>query len=196
MSTSITKTIFIFLAITLSWPAFSQKNTEIDESKEGIVVIPEIKDTLAHSPKVAAYLSMALPGLGQVYNKKYWKVPIIYAGFGTLTYFIIDNNKNYVKFRDAYIARIDTDPTNDDVLPEYTTENLRVIKNYYWNNRDLNIILCVVLYALNIVDAVVDAHFYTYDISDDLSFNISPIVEPSMGFGRTSSTAVSFSLNF
>lgn len=161
--------------------------------------VKEVKmDTIAlkHSPKTAAIMSASLPGLGQVYNKKYWKVPIIYAGFGYLTYQIIENNKKYIEYRDAYRARIDDDPNNNNIKLSYTTDNIRIIKNLYWKNRDLMIILTATLYALNILDATVDAHFFTYDISDDLSIRVSPIVEPSLGFGRTSLTAISFSLNF
>lgn len=179
--------LLVLLSITLNAQQIQtngKKVVEIDSS------------AYKHSPKKAAIMSAALPGLGQVYNKKYWKVPIIYAGFGVLTYYIIENNRNYIDFRDAYRARVDDDLTNDNIKPEYTTDNLRVIKNLYWKNRDLMVILTATLYALNILDATVDAHFFTYDISDDLSFRISPTVEPSMGFGRTSTSALSFSLNF
>lgn len=179
--------LFIFLSISINAQQIQttgKKVVEIDSS------------AYKHSPKTAAIMSAALPGLGQVYNKKYWKVPIIYAGFGALTYYIIDNNKNYVAFRDAYRARVDDNLTNNDIKKEYTTDQLRIIKNIYWKNRDLMIILTATLYALNILDATVDAHFFTYDISDDLSLRISPIIEPSMGFGQRSNSAVSFSLNF
>jgi hypothetical protein len=183
---------FIFVLILIS-----VLNTEAQTIEtKGNKVVAIDSSAYKHSPKKAAIMSAALPGLGQVYNKKYWKVPIIYAGFGVLTYYIIDNNKGYIEFRDAYRARVDDDPTNDAIKTQYTTDNLRVIKNLYWKNRDLMIILTATLYALNILDATVDAHFFTYDISDDLSFRISPVVEPSMGFGHSSTSAISFSLNF
>jgi hypothetical protein len=192
---SIAYIVMMFLSIIISITSYAQKTQEIVET-EGVTIVKNDSSMLNHSPKKAGYLSTALPGLGQIYNKKYWKVPIIYVGFGTLTYFIIDNNKNYQKYLEAYKMRIDNDPNNDDILPEYTTENLRVIKNLYWKNRDLMILLTVGLYALNILDAVVDAHFFTYDISDDLSFHISPTFEPNMGYSNSSTAALSFSLNF
>jgi hypothetical protein len=149
-----------------------------------------------HSPKKATYMSLILPGLGQAYNHKYWKIPIIYAGFGTISYFFVQNQKGYTKYRDAYISRIDDDAANDDILPQYTTENLRVIKNLYWKDRDLTIIIAAVLYSLNVLDANVDAHFFTYDISDDLTFNIKPSLQPTYGQHSTNTAGLSFSLNF
>jgi len=188
--------LLVLIAFSFSLNSHAQEVLQENIEAEGVTVVRNDSSMAFHSPKKAGYMSAILPGLGQAYNKKYWKVPIIYAGFGTLTYFIIDNNKSYQKFLEAYTMRIDDDPTNDDILPGYTTENLRVIKNHYWKNRDLMIVLTAALYALNILDAVVDAHFFTYDISDDLSFNISPVVEPTMGFGQSSNAALSFSLNF
>jgi len=151
-----------------------------------------------HSPKKAGWLSAAIPGLGQAYNKKYWKIPIIYAAFGTITYFLVKNNGEYLKYRDAYITRIDDDPSTVDDLPEYTTENLRVYKNFYWKNRDLSIILLAGVFTLNVLDAVVDAHFYTYDISDNLSLRVTPVVAPTLNFGpsRSAYAGLSFSLSF
>jgi len=176
--------------------AFAQGTIDNKVEVQGVIVVKSDTLTKYHSPKKAGYMSTFLPGLGQVYNKKYWKVPIIYGGFAALTYFIIDNNTNYIKFRDAYIARIDEDPTNDDIMPQYTTDNLRVIKNIYWKNRDLSIILTITLYVLNIFDAIADAHLYSYDISDDLSFRIDPIVEPAYNVGQVNVNGVGFSLNF
>ena len=148
-----------------------------------------------HSPKLAGWLSTALPGLGQAYNKKYWKVPVIYVAFGTITYFLIDNNTQYQKYREAYILRTDDDETNDDIMPRYTVENLRVLKNKYWKKRDFDVILLAVVYVLNILDAVVDAHFYTYDISEDLSLHINPVVKPVIGFGSSNSSMAGLSLS-
>jgi len=189
--------IFIFIYVLLiSTNSIAQNTIDNNIEVEGVTIIEN--DTLEkfHSPKKAGYMSAILPGLGQVYNKKYWKLPIIYGGFAALTYYIIDNNANYKKFRDAYIARIDEDPTNDDILPQYTTDNLRIIKNNYWKSRDLSIILTVTLYILNIFDAIADAHLYSYDISDDLSLRIDPIVVPAYNIGQTSVNGIGVSLNF
>jgi len=189
--------ILLFISMLLiSTNSIAQNTIDNNLEVEGVTIVKN--DTLEkyHSPKKAGYMSAILPGLGQVYNKKYWKLPIIYGGFAVLTYNIINNNTNYIKFRDAYIARIDEDPTNDDILPQYTTDNLRIIKNNYWKSRDLSIILTVTLYILNIFDAIADAHLYSYDISDDLSLRIDPVVIPTYNIGQTSVNGVGISLNF
>lgn len=126
-----------------------------------------------HSPKKAAYFSTVLPGLGQVYNKKYWKVPIIYVGFAVSGYFIYDNTRGYNKFRDAYKKRLDDDPSNDN-LPEYTVEGIKIMKDAYWKNRDLSYIITALIYTLNIIDATVDAHLFTFDMDKNLSLRLDP----------------------
>lgn len=149
-----------------------------------------------HSPKKAGWMSAALPGLGQVYNKKYWKLPILYGGLAGLTYLYIQNNQGYIEYRDAYRFRISDDYNGVDGYPYYTTENLRVLKNEYWKNRDLTVIIIALVYTANILDAVVDAHFFTYDVSDDLSFNVSPTLKPTIGLYPVANPGLSFSLNF
>ncbi len=153
-------------------------------------------DTNTHSPTKAAYMSLIVPGLGQVYNKKYWKVPIIYAGFTGLTYLIVNNQKNYIEYRDAYIARIEETEGNEDILPQYTTENIRVLKNLYWKDRDRYVIFTIALYAVQILDAVVDAHFYSYDVSDNLSLRVGPSIQPTIGTYPSAATGIGISLNF
>jgi hypothetical protein len=176
-------------------------STSAQQSNDSLYTKNTVKglklDTAAtnHSPKVAGWMSAAIPGLGQVYNKKYWKAPVIYVAFGTITYFLVSNNTEYQKYREAYILRTDDDNTNDDILPKYTVENLRVLKNLYWKKRDFDVILLAVVYVLNILDAVVDAHFYTYDISEDLSLHINPVVSPVIGFGSSTSTMAGLSLS-
>jgi hypothetical protein len=139
-------------------------------------------------PKKAAVMSACLPGLGQVYNRKWWKVPVIYAGFGGLTYGFIWN-QNYVKdYRDALRSRYDDDPTTVDGFTRYSDDDLVTLKNYYQRYRDLYIIGAAALYTLQIVDATVDAHLATFDVSDDLSMKFSPSVFPTSqgiasGFG-------------
>jgi hypothetical protein len=163
------------------------------------VVEDPVLDTMStvHSPKKAGWMSAALPGLGQIYNKKYWKTPVIYVAFGTITYFLVNHNSTYQDYREAYIRRTDDDPTNDDIYPQYTVENLRVLKDIYWKRRDFDIILIALLYTLNVLDAVVDAHFFTYDISEDLSLHIDPVLKPNFGFTSMGSTAgLSLSISF
>lgn len=127
-----------------------------------------------HSPKTSALMSTIIPGLGQVYNKKYWKVPVIYAGLGGLAYSINENQKKYRKYIDAYKFRIDGDSLTIDNYPKYSDDNLNTLQQYYKRFRNLSVIGFTLLYVMNIVDASVDAHMFTFDVGDDLSFHIQP----------------------
>jgi len=142
------------------------------------------KDTIIpHSPKKAAVYSAALPGLGQAYNNKYWKIPIIYAGFGTLVYFIDDNNTKYNKFKAAYsyvISGEEGNPPNEYVERyESNSEHLRKLKDFYRRNLEVSYLLTGALYILNILDATVDAHFFNFNIDKDLSLKVSPYIRPA-----------------
>lgn len=132
-----------------------------------------------HSPTKAALFSAALPGLGQAYNKKYWKIPIVYAGFGVFTYFIIKNRKEYVKYREAfnYVSRGDSTYIDNEYVFKYNEDQLRDGKNYYRRNLEFTYILTGLWYIINILDATVDAHFFDFDVSDDLSLRIDPIID-------------------
>lgn len=149
--------------------------------------------SLMHSPKKASMYSAILPGLGQAYNKKYWKIPVIYAGFATLGYFIVTNNNKYQDYKDAYIARIDDDPTTvDDYTDVYSDQDLVTLKDFYRRNRDLAIIGAGVLYVLNILDASVDAHMFYFDVNDNLTMRVTPGVQ----YVQTLQPGLSLSLHF
>lgn len=152
----------------------------------------QIDTVQAHSPRKATIYSAILPGLGQAYNKKYWKIPLIYAGFGTIGYFIGWNNGFYSTYKQAYSDLADKDPdTNSHLKIEaskyYDLENSTDYNNfktglskqseYYRRNRDLLIISMVGFYGLNIIDASVDAHLFDFDISEDLTLNWQPAVK-------------------
>ncbi len=132
-----------------------------------------------HSAKKASLYSAVLPGLGQAYNKKYWKIPIIYAGFGTLIYFIGVNGGEYRNFKDAYniVAAGDSANYDNEYVEKYDAnlDQLREGRNYYRRNLELNYILTGLLYILNIVDASVDANLYDFDVSDDISLRLEPV---------------------
>lgn len=167
------------LFFTTGFSAYSQENASDS--------IPAKQTTVEHSPRKATIYSAVLPGLGQIYNRKYWKLPIVYGGFATLGYFINFNNERYTLYRQAYSDIIDNDPYTNSHLdlkvnpsffkPEniaQLTENLRRAKDGWRRNRDLVVIGTVVFYAVNIIDASVDAHFFNFDISDDLTINWAP----------------------
>lgn len=127
----------------------------------------------AHSPKKALLFSAICPGLGQAYNKKYWKIPIIYAGFAGIAYAISFNQHKYSIYKQAYYNRSNGIPDN---YPLYTQDNLLTLDNYYHKYRDLSIICAGLLYVLNLVDANVDAQFFTFDVSDNLTLRVQPYI--------------------
>jgi len=118
-------------------------------------------------------MSAILPGLGQAYNKKYWKVPVIYAGLGGFAYLFAVNNDQYWYYKTNLIAENDRDPSTVN-NSRYTSEQLQSQKQYYQRIRDFGIIGMGVVYLLNIIDANVDAHLKTFDVSDDLGIQLSP----------------------
>ena len=130
-----------------------------------------------HSANKAALFSAVIPGLGQAYNKKYWKMPIVYAALGTTLYFGISNNRNLKKYKTAYTNRLDNDATTIDEFESLSESNLVANIDFYQRNRDLAYILAGLFYVLNIVDAGVDAHLFHFPKNDNLSFNLQPNLE-------------------
>lgn len=118
-------------------------------------------------PSKAAFYSAILPGLGQAYNKKYWKIPIVYGAIGTSLYFYLDNNKKYHSYRNAYKQRLLGIPDKYNYLD---TSRLIAAQRFYQRNRDLSLLVSIGFYVLNIVDANVDAHLIQFNVSDKLSF--------------------------
>lgn len=160
------------------------------------------------SPVKATMLAAAFPGMGQVYNRVYWKIPVVYAGFGALGYSVVHNSKNYTQFLNAYRDLTDGIPeTNSytEILSAYNPEEfdpslesplydssvnswmkdqLMNGIDYYQRYRDLSYIGIALWYIITIIDANVDAHLFDYDISEDLSVTFEPVPIPSM-YGTT-----------
>lgn len=158
-------------------------------------------DTLTASPRLpspgrAAMLSATLPGLGQAYNRAYWKIPIIYAGFGAVAYAVNFNNDNYQEMRRAYLAKVDGNPNTPDEYPFYTDASLKRAMEYYRRNLELSYILGAALYLLNILDANVQAHLMDFDVSEDLSMSITPSTGPRSAFAGPVSHLPSLTLTF
>jgi hypothetical protein len=129
--------------------------------------------TLDHSPLKAAMLSAVLPGMGQVYNKKYWKLPLVYGGLGGFGYGAIWNSQEYKYYFDLYKFM------TDNGYEEWEGRTLREVEWYkdtHLRYKNLMIILTVGFYVIQIVDASVDAHLFDYDISEDLSLNVDPVI--------------------
>lgn len=134
------------------------------------------------SPKKAAIMSAILPGAGQVYNGKYWKVPIIYGGFGVAAYLANRYTNQYNLYRDAY--REASDPNGTSPFPNVTPAAIKDTRNTYRQWMELSYISIGIIYIFQIVDANVDAHLYDFDVSDDLSLNLQPNMQPA-GFNIT-----------
>lgn len=142
-----------------------------------------------HSPATATILSTVLPGAGQVYNKKAWKVPIIYGGLSTMIFIVDWNNRGYVKMKRAIRQYPD-----DEFNGLRTEEELKLYRDIYRKNRDLAFLGLVGVYALNIIDANVDAHFYDWNVSDDLSLRVEPTIINN-NFASTNYTMPAFGLS-
>ena len=160
-------------------------------------VVPDSILEKQHSPLKAALMSICLPGLGQVYNKKYWKVPIIYAGLGVMTYYIVTWAQQYSTYKNAYIAAVNHDSTSqyEDLINKYSEEDLLNARENYRRNLEVTCIITGVWYILNIVDAAVDAHLFSYNISKDLSLKVDPVILGRV-MSRNFTTGIRFSLRF
>ncbi|MCB0804242.1 MAG: hypothetical protein KDC05_00500 [Bacteroidales bacterium] len=192
-----TTLLVVFSSIVSS---FGQSEPIIDSLPETTVVQSDTSLARQHSARKATLYSMALPGLGQVYNKKYWKVPLIYAGFGVFYYFIRFNNKEYQKYRVAYIHSLNnedgSEPPINEYEAKYETDFLLSARNYYRRNRDLNYILSGLWYIINILDATVDAHLYTWEVDDDLSLKLEPDFIPVQSYGFKPAGGFKLTLQF
>jgi hypothetical protein len=168
------KIIFIglFLFITGNATVFAQTKTD---------AVLVVKDTLKSNdidpltPAKAAFYSAVLPGLGQAYNKKYWKIPLVYGAIGTSLYFYIDSNKKYHQYRDAYKRRLEG--YTDDNYTYLDKTRLIAGQKFYQRNRDLSALFVVAFYALNIIDANVDAALIQFNVGENLS--LKPIIYPN-----------------
>jgi len=129
----------------------------------------------SHSPKKAMLLSLCLPGAGQIYNRKFWKLPLVYGGVGTSAWFFFDNNSQYKKHRTEYLFRLNNNgAANDADLTLYSEGQLRTLTDQYRRWRDLSVVAFAAFYALQVVDATVDAYLWRHDTSRDLSYFIRP----------------------
>lgn len=162
-------------------------------------------------PKKAVVYSLMFPGLGQIYNKKYWKLPIIYAGFVGLTYAVTWNGRYYQDYLKAFKDISDDDATTNSwhnflsptidpsTLSEAQISNYTTVfrnrKNYYRRYRDLSIIGMVGLYALCAIDAYIDAQLFDFNVSDDVSMRVQPAVIPSVNSNNISSNSLGVHCN-
>lgn len=161
--------LFIVTALSV-FNCFSQDDLKI-KAKDTIIGNPYEFDPL--SPARASFYSAVLPGLGQAYNRKYWKIPIVYAALGTGVYFYVWNNQNYNKYRDAFKLRKNGKPDDFDGLngnPSLSTSTLESAQSSFKSDRDLSLLITIGMYVLQIIEASVNAHLLQHNIDDNLSF--------------------------
>jgi len=172
---------FLFLLLFSGTNCFAQQKedsaivkTKIDTSGKNVLAL----DTAVrkkHDPKVATFRSAVLPGWGQAYNKKYWKIPIIYGALGVTTGVFLYNIKTYNILRKAVIYRAAKDSAAvDPEYQRYSTEALRGYRNVLRQNIDYSVLVFLAFWGLNVVDATVDAHLKAFDVSPDITMKIRP----------------------
>ena len=151
---------------------------------DSIPITPERIGPFKPNPKKAGLYSAILPGLGQAYNRQYWKVPVVYVGIAVAGYFINNNLEKYQSYRRAYINRINNPNYIDQYTPFYNAGQLNQLQNDYSKYLDLTVLFSGIGYMLQIVDAITSAHLKNFDISRDISMRVKPVVFPTgLGVG-------------
>ena len=156
------------------------------------------------SVKKATTLSIICPGAGQIYNKSYWKVPIVIGGMASMVYVIDWNNRGFQRFKKAYALRADFDAnpgnypdgvSHDEFKGRYSATYLKNLRDAYRRNRDLSIILTAAVYAFQAIDAHVDAHLKDFDVSDDLTVDLQPMFDYQYSHVNGTYPVFGFNLN-
>jgi hypothetical protein len=153
----------------------------------------ESKKAIYSSARKAAIMSAIIPGLGQAYNKKYWKVPVFLVALGGISYWGIDNHKKYKYYSNNLLAENDGNETTIN-SSGYSSSQLLTQKRSYRKYRDISIMAGALIYLINIIDANVDGHLKTFDVSDDLGLQIKPYT--NFDYNNKLQTGVTFKLTF
>ncbi|MBP6024167.1 DUF5683 domain-containing protein [Ferruginibacter sp.] len=162
----------------------TKKVTAKTAVKKEKVNIFSIDTTKPYSPRIAILRSAILPGWGQATNKKYWKMPIVYGALGTTAYIFFRNIKQFKEANAAYKNAIDGNSSNNNLIPEPyfgvlgQPELIKNFRNEVRQNVDYSVLFFIAFWGLNVVDAAVDAHLKTFDVSDNLSLQIKPGYSP------------------
>lgn len=156
------------------------------DTKVRFKLIKSILDKQYPNPNRAAAMSLILPGSGQVYNKKIWKLPFVYGALGGLGYLAYFNNNRYKDFREAYLFEVDEDPMTVNPFPTLDEAGLLRLRDKFNKTRQQGYIFFVLAWVLNSVDAYVDAHLASFDVNEDISMHINPAgirLGQSAGYG-------------
>lgn len=174
---------------SIKTPALTKDTIQKVVGKDTIKVVPK------HDPRKATLRSAILPGWGQAYNREYWKIPLVYGVIGVPVGFYFYNNSWYKKTKKAYELRVTNDSARygeiDPKLAKLDASNLRFYRNSFRKDRDYAILYTLVAWGLNVVDATVFGHLKDFDVSDDLSLKIKPVINAS---ASGSSAGLSFVL--
>lgn len=187
---SLFSTLLLFINFSFSQeeqdsiPKTEIDSVQADLAKKGVVIKDSVsfkkakKEFNPLAPSKAAFYSAILPGMGQIYNKRYWKAPIVWGAIGGSVYMYTWNNDQYQRFRTAFIRRqagfTDDEFNGEGTLPLFDVERLENQQERFQNDRDLWLVAAIGMYVLNIVDANVDAHLKQFNIDDDLSIDFEP----------------------
>jgi hypothetical protein len=195
LENSIGKTVTIFSLLFFSFVAASAQQTPPADT-----LIVESQDTTLiksyatrYSPRKALLYAAVLPGLGQIYNKKYWKLPLVYGGFVSIGYAINFYQQGYKKYKLYLFENLESHPGDENYAhPKvfYTTSSLRTIVNRYRRERDFMVILMGGMYILQMIDAHVDAHLKEFDLNPKLQVSIEPTLEQNSLIGRQTGIAL------
>ncbi len=136
------------------------------------------KTKWAPNPKKAGLYAALMPGMGQVYNRQYWKVPIVYAGLAVGSYFVIKNTTDYNTYRKAYVGRFNNAHPTDEFVGIYDQPQLKQLQDDASRYLNLSVLFTTVGYAMQVLDAVTSAHLRNFDISRDISMQVTPVATP------------------
>ncbi len=184
--------LLVFSFSSLAQKQDTQQDSTLHKNSDLKVITNTTQKTEINplAPSKAAFYSAVLPGLGQAYNKKYWKIPIVYAALGTGIYFYIDNNNEYKRYRSAFKRRL-AGFTDDEFFGVVTDDGLIRAQRQLRRNKEVSLLVTIGIYALNIIDANVDAHLLQYNVDDNLSLS------PHYKFNELEATSdVGLTLNF
>lgn len=183
--------MFVFSNISAQEEAPNDEKPEAEKTKS----LPPLNDSIfkfnvkVPVAKRAGLYSALLPGLGQVYNKQYWKLGIVVAAAGAVTGFMIFNTKQYNIYQKAYLGRIDNDPTTTDTFVNYQLGDIDLLRKTYRKYVEYTVIAGTVCYLVNILDAFTSAHLKTFDMSKNISMKASPYFDNRNQFGLRISIA-------
>jgi len=187
--------LYILFFVCVCSTVQAQQNDSLKNKirKDSIQTKHAVKKAIYSSARKATIMSACLPGLGQIYNKKYWKAPVIYVALGGIGYWGITNQIKYKYYSNNLKAIYDDDvSTINSTL--YNSDQLVTQKRYYRKYRDIAIIVGALVYLVNIIDANVDAHLKTFDVSDDLSMQIKPY--SNIDYNNKLQAGLTLKLNF